>query len=530
MTQIKKLALGTVSAVALVAGFSAATATPAAAQSTFVFGGGATLPSLSNRELFNCYGAPYDTAGNPFSPVECTAPYAFDAAYLYAPVGSGAGQDAFIFNDSSRLGVPAASVTVPYAENTGPAPLQAYGVNFSTVAPTGYGQHHFSWSDAIVYQVAPTGTNKRRSWNCYQGITDPAVSDPSCVNTKAKAGNAKQVPTQVTTVNIPFNIPGFGGTLKLSEEAICGIFTGGIINWNDAAITGANPGFSVNGGAFTQIKVVVRQDSSGTTFLFTQWLDAVCTAARTGFEWNGPAGGSTGGATAPAFPPLWNNGGPAKPFFYAAPGSEGVAQAVASNNYAIGYVTPELTQPATLTVTVPANATYNDATGANPISVTAASSPVAADKAAAVENKSGTFTVPTRGTALQAVLSATPIQFGQPGFDDPAAWASTLAVPDPINAGAYPISGFTQALLYTCYADDAVANALRSFFEVLTSLQTGTQLRNILIGDAFGELPGAWRVAVRDLVVGRKQNRISGVTEDPSGQNPACLSVAGGAN
>ena len=124
MTQFKNLALGTVSAVVLAVGF----VSTAAAQN--VYGGGATLPAIAYCLDFDCYGTQY---GFPIA-LKCPAPYGAAGLFLYAPVGSGAGIDAFITNSSSRLGVPAGTNTVPFADNTGPQ-----GVFFSTVAPTGYG-------------------------------------------------------------------------------------------------------------------------------------------------------------------------------------------------------------------------------------------------------------------------------------------------------------------------------------------------------------------------------------------------------
>jgi phosphate transport system substrate-binding protein len=60
--------------------------------------------------------------------------------------------------------------------------------------------------------------------------------------------------------------------LKLSREAYTGIFRGKITKWNDEAIKKANPGTNLPDKS---INVVVRSDSSGTTFVITKHLSAV---------------------------------------------------------------------------------------------------------------------------------------------------------------------------------------------------------------------------------------------------------------
>ena len=69
---------------------------------------------------------------------------------------------------------------------------------------------------------------------------------------------------------------GVTGTGKNIEEAIrkayAGIFLGKVKKWNDPLITASNPGVKLPD---TAINAVVRADSSGTTFVFTQHLSAI---------------------------------------------------------------------------------------------------------------------------------------------------------------------------------------------------------------------------------------------------------------
>ncbi len=59
--------------------------------------------------------------------------------------------------------------------------------------------------------------------------------------------------------------------LKLPRSVYPEIFSGKITNWNDPKIAAANPGVKLPDQAIT---VVVRSDSSGTTYVFTDHLAA----------------------------------------------------------------------------------------------------------------------------------------------------------------------------------------------------------------------------------------------------------------
>lgn len=115
----------------------------------------------------------------------------------------------------------------------------------------------------------------------------------------------------VPVVNISGIAP---GELKLSGEVLAGIFGGRIARWNDAAIAALNPSLHLPS---SRITVAHRDDASGTTFLWTRYLeseDAVWRRAvghGTRVEW--PTG--VGGA-----------------------GNEGVASYVKRTRASIGYV------------------------------------------------------------------------------------------------------------------------------------------------------------------------------------------------
>ena len=72
------------------------------------------------------------------------------------------------------------------------------------------------------------------------------------------------------------NLDGFKpGALKVTGELLAEMFMGTILKWNDAKIAALNPGKKLPDQAIT---VVHRADGSGTTFIFTDYLNEVSAA------------------------------------------------------------------------------------------------------------------------------------------------------------------------------------------------------------------------------------------------------------
>ena len=69
------------------------------------------------------------------------------------------------------------------------------------------------------------------------------------------------------------NLDGFAqAELKLTGPVLADIYMGTITNWNDPKIAALNPGKKLPNQAIT---VVHRADGSGTTFIFTDYLNVV---------------------------------------------------------------------------------------------------------------------------------------------------------------------------------------------------------------------------------------------------------------
>ena len=79
----------------------------------------------------------------------------------------------------------------------------------------------------------------------------------------------KNIPLAISAQVVAYNVPGVSAHLKLSGMVLSEIYQGKITNWNDQAIASANPGVTLPN---MPIVTLHRSDSSGDTFIFTQYL------------------------------------------------------------------------------------------------------------------------------------------------------------------------------------------------------------------------------------------------------------------
>jgi phosphate transport system substrate-binding protein len=124
-----------------------------------------------------------------------------------------------------------------------------------------------------------------------------------------------QFPAVVGGVVFVVNVPGIkAGELKLDGNMACKIFLGDIKKWNDKQIAALNAGLKLPDADIT---VVHRSDGSGTTAIFTDYLNGVCMA------WKDKVGSGTSVS--------W-------PVGIGGKGNEGVANYVIKTPNSIGYV------------------------------------------------------------------------------------------------------------------------------------------------------------------------------------------------
>ena len=85
--------------------------------------------------------------------------------------------------------------------------------------------------------------------------------------------NLENIPLAVAALMVVCHVPGAGPSthLKLNGKVLAWIFAGQITTWNNPAIKNLNPGVTLPG---TAIVLVHRADTSGSTFLFTSYLNA----------------------------------------------------------------------------------------------------------------------------------------------------------------------------------------------------------------------------------------------------------------
>ena len=242
------------------------------------------------------------------------------------------------------------------------------------------------------------------------GASDAAMSDAQIAEV---ARGVQLVPAVAGSIVLAYNLEGLGGDLKLTREVYVDIFLGKIKSWDDLRIKRINPELNL---PKSDIALVVRQDSSGTTYAFTNHLSAISD------EWRdrGPGVGA-----------LIDWPGSAM----AARGNEGVAGRIKISKGSIGYVEYGMARRTGLSM-------------------------------AWLENKAGQFIEPHGGTGLATLLN-TPLPENLRVF-----------FPDPDGQDSYPIVTYSWLLLYRQYDDAQKLGELKQF--VRWCLTTGQEFNESL--------------------------------------------------
>jgi phosphate transport system substrate-binding protein len=197
-----------------------------------------------------------------------------------------------------------------------------------------------------------------------------------------------------------YNVPGVIQALNFTPQALVGIYLGTITKWNDPEIARPNPNVSLPDH---EILVVHRQDASGTTYVWTDYLTKVSE------DWRQRVG--TGISVA------W-------PVGVAAKGNEGVVQTVAHTSYSIGY--------SELTYAVRNRLFYGS-----------------------VANRSGQF--------IEANLAS--VTAAAAGIADQLPADFRVSITNAPGETAYPISSFTWMLVPSVITDAAKRTALIKFLQ-----------------------------------------------------------------
>ena len=167
---------------------------------------------------------------------------------------------------------------------------------------TGYDFFHTSDADGLILGYSGGGSgagesnfygaNRMTATQMFSG-TDGVLTSATRTAIEAVANigtNYTVIPVTAGPIAVVYNLPGLkqkisatsttttAATLRLNGETICGIYSGQIKKWNNAKIKALNP--LVTNLPSSDIKVVGRSDSSGTTFIFTSYLGKSAAAAQ----------------------------------------------------------------------------------------------------------------------------------------------------------------------------------------------------------------------------------------------------------
>jgi phosphate transport system substrate-binding protein len=228
------------------------------------------------------------------------------------------------------------------------------------------------------------------------GATDGPMNEGQIA---AVNGNVLHIPTVLGAVVVTYNLPSLGETkLKMDGETLTEIFMGRVTKWNDKHLAALNPGVKLPD---QDIIVVHRSDGSGTTYVFTDFLN------KFSREWKDKVGYATS--------VNW-------PVGLGGKGNEGVTQQIKQVEGALGYVE--------LIYAISNKLPYMT-----------------------MKNSAGSFVDPSLESVTAAAASA------KLGKDTDFRVSITNAP----GAGSYPISSFTWLLVKKDNKDAAKAKLVRDF-------------------------------------------------------------------
>jgi phosphate transport system substrate-binding protein len=291
-------------------------------------------------------------------------------------------------NNEAESGLPPGTVQLTSAGATFPAPLYEKWLEV-------YQKQHPNVQ--LSYDPIGSGDGIKQfvAGSVDFGASDAAMSDEEIG--KVERG-VQLVPVVAGTIVLAYRLDGLGGDLKLPRDVYVDIFLNEITTWDDPRIQAANPGLKFPRETIAR---AVRQDSSGTTFAFTNHLSAISDKWRdrgpgvgTVIDWPGNA--------------------------MVARGNEGVAGRIKQSEYSIGYVEYGTAQRAGL-------------------------------KMAWLENQAGQFIQPYGGSGLATLMNVEMPENLRVFF------------PDPAGADSYPIVTYSWLLLNKSYADAKKAATLKNY-------------------------------------------------------------------
>ncbi|HYF40292.1 MAG TPA: phosphate ABC transporter substrate-binding protein PstS [Gemmatimonadales bacterium] len=298
----------------------------------------------------------------------------------------------------SRLIVALTSM-VAAASPLGAQSLTGAGATFpNPIYTKWFDAYHKKTGVKINYQSIGSGGGIRQFT---EGTVDFGATDGPMNESQIQAvgGNVLHVPAVLGAVVLTYNLPALGETkLKFDGNVLVDIFMGRITRWNDPKIAALNPGVRL---PETDLIVVHRSDGSGTTYVFTDFLN------KFSREWKDKVGYATS--------VNW-------PVGLGGKGNEGVTQQVKQIEGALGYVE--------LIYAISNKLPY-----------------------AEIKNAAGTFVTPSLATVTAAAA----------GAELSKDTDFRVSITNAAGAQAYPIASFTWLLVKKDNKDPAKAKLIRDF-------------------------------------------------------------------
>jgi ABC-type phosphate transport system substrate-binding protein len=361
--------------------------------------------------------------------------------FSYEAVGSGGGQKAFLSNDITQF--------------------EGSNVTSSTLT---YG--------TIVGTQIDIGASDIPLVSSSSQITNPATG--SYANSTVD-GPLIQIPSFGVPITLAYNeslVPSAG--LTLTDAKVCGILSGEITDWH--TLIPAIP-------AGTTIHVVYFSNSSGTTYLLTQHLNAVCNSSNSSFpSYPVPITKyfqSTTSSNHPVFATVPAN-------FTGESASSAVAAQVLATSGGFTYISPDFTSIAPLsasTTTLKVAKLVNATNGV-------AYLPTVANTITGLAH-AGTGAINTTPPATLAAAQ------------DPLNWIPQI----PQTTAGYPIVGYGGLELSSCYASKPAGAAINKF---LSNQYKSAAYQTIIKNNGFVPLINTVAVKYASAVIATFLSNTSG--------------------
>jgi phosphate transport system substrate-binding protein len=271
-----------------------------------------------------------------------------------------------------------------------------------------------------------------------QGLVDIGTADNYLSATDAaQYPTLENIPLGVDALDVIYNLQGLSAPLNLNGTVLAQIYDGKITTWNDPAIAKLNPGVTLPS---TTIVTIHRADSSGSTVLLSQYLNA-----QDPTDWPSSLISST---------PTW----PTVAGSLAETGSGAMVSTAGSTPGSIAYV----------------GVSYASKITAAKLST------------AALENGAGKYV-----TATPAALTAAVDSFPAVPANGAEELINTKA------AAGYPISGYEYAIVDTTQSSSTQADLIQNFlYWTITTGSSNTYLSNV----GFVPLPKATFAVAVNLI------------------------------